>query len=56
MENVIVILILLGIVACIIRYLYKAKKSGATCIGCPHSKQCGKKCSCNCHDDSIEKK
>ena len=35
-------------------YLYKAKKSGAKCIGCPHAKSCpscnktGKsKCSCS---------
>ena len=25
-------------------YLYKAKKRGQTCIGCPYAKQCGGKC------------
>lgn len=30
-------------------YLYKAKKRGDTCIGCPHGKQCAGngKCTCN---------
>ena len=26
-------------------YIYKAKKSGTKCIGCPHAKTCG---SCKC--------
>jgi len=28
-------------------YLYKAKRKGEHCIGCPYAKQCGSK-SCNC--------
>lgn len=28
-------------------YIIKAKKSGRKCIGCPHSKTCGKT-TCNC--------
>lgn len=46
MENIIIILILLAIVGGIVWYLWRAKKSGAKCIGCPHSKQCGGNCSC----------
>ncbi|MBR2724061.1 MAG: FeoB-associated Cys-rich membrane protein, partial [Ruminococcus sp.] len=34
-ENIIVIIILIGIVGGIIFYLYRAKKSGQKCIGCP---------------------
>lgn len=46
--NIVIIAILLAIVGGIIRYLYKAKKRGETCIGCPCSKQCGGKCGgCN---------
>ena len=48
MENVIVILILLVIVAGIVRYLLRAKKRGETCIGCPYAKQCGGNCSGKC--------
>ena len=48
MENVIVILILLAIVAGIIWYLIRAKKRGETCIGCPYAKQCGGKCGGGC--------
>ena len=48
MENVIVVVILLAIVAGIIWYLVRAKKRGETCIGCPYAKQCGSKCNGNC--------
>ena len=44
MENVIVALILLAIVAGIITYLIRAKERGETCIGCPYAKQCTGKC------------
>lgn len=46
MENLIVILILTVIVGGIIWYLYRAKKQGKTCIGCPGSGHCSGKCSC----------
>ncbi len=42
MLTAIVILILLAIAGSIIWYLYRAKKRGETCIGCPYAKQCGK--------------
>ena len=44
MENVIVVGILLAIVGSIVWYLWRAKKRGETCIGCPYAKQCAKKC------------
>lgn len=44
MENIIIIAILLCIVGGIVCYLYKAKKRGETCIGCPYAKQCKGKC------------
>lgn len=43
MENVIVVLILVAIVAGIIWYLIRAKKRGEKCVGCPYAKQCGSK-------------
>ena len=58
MENVIVVLILFAIVGLAARYVYKAKKSGKKCIGCPDSGACGSSgstcsgscasCSCCC--------
>lgn len=43
MENWIIVLILVAIVAAIVVYLVRAKKRGETCIGCPYCKQCGSK-------------
>lgn len=40
MENIIIIVILLVIVGLAARYVYKAKKSGRKCIGCPDSCNC----------------
>ena len=41
--------IIIGIVALIVAaaglYIYKAKKSGQKCIGCPDSKTCSGSCS-----------
>lgn len=41
MTNVIIIAVVALIVAAAGRYIYKAKKSGAKCIGCPSG-------GCNC--------
>jgi len=49
MTNIVVALILAAIVAGAALYIYKAKKDGQACIGCPNSKKCGSKnCSCGC--------
>ena len=40
-SNMILGAILLAIVAAVVVYLYRAKKRGETCIGCPYAKQCG---------------
>jgi len=48
MENVVLILVLVLILGAAALYVYKAKKRGDKCVGCPYSKQCGKTgCSCN---------
>ncbi len=47
MGNVIAIAVLVLILAAAVGYVYKAKKSGAKCVGCPHAKSCGAgKCTC----------
>ena len=47
MVNVIAVVTLLAIVGAAAGYVYKAKKSGQKCIGCPHSKTCSGNC-CGC--------
>ena len=47
MTNMIIILVVAAIIALAGWYVYKAKKNGQKCVGCPHSKTCGSKnCSC----------
>ena len=50
MTDFIIILILAVIVFLAAGYIYKAKKSGKTCIGCPNSGTCG---SCSCCGISV---
>ena len=42
-------LIIIAIVALIVgfagRYIYKEKKAGKTCVGCPYSGKCSGRCS-----------
>ncbi|MBR5152746.1 MAG: FeoB-associated Cys-rich membrane protein [Clostridia bacterium] len=46
MIDVILVLIFLAVIGGAGWYLYRAKRKGQTCIGCPHAKTCGKK-QCN---------
>lgn len=41
MENLIIIFVLLLIIGGAGWYIYKAKKKGQKCIGCPYAKECG---------------
>ncbi len=54
MENIIVIVIVVCIIGSIVCYLYRAKKRGETCIGCPYSKQCGGNCSGGCDNSKKD--
>lgn len=54
MENLIILAILIVIVGLAARYVYKSKKAGVKCIGCPDGCSCpykksGKGCS-GCSD------
>ena len=44
MKEIIAVIIIVLIIGGISLYLYKAKKSGRKCIGCPYSKECKSKC------------
>lgn len=44
MINVIVLLVVGLIVGCAAGYIYKEKKKGAKCIGCPDSHTCSGHC------------
>ena len=46
MTNIIAALVLLLILGGAGLYIYKAKKHGQVCIGCPHAKNCAGKCGC----------
>ena len=47
MTDLIVIAVIAIIVGLSSLYVYKAKKSGQKCIGCPNSKNCHGSCACN---------
>ena len=47
MENVIIIAVVAVIVIVAGLYIYKQKKSGRKCIGCPYADSCAKSCGCN---------
>ena len=53
MTDIIVILIIALIIFLASAYIYKAKKSGKKCIGCPSSGCCSKK-SCTCNTDTKQ--
>jgi hypothetical protein len=42
--DIILILVIGLIVGSAVGYIFKAKKSGQKCIGCPHSKTCSGSC------------
>ncbi len=53
MENAIIVAIVAVIVAAAAFYVYKAKKSGKKCIGCPDACSCqNKNGCCGCPQDT----
>lgn len=46
-ENIIAVVSIVLIVGIAAVYVYKAKKSGKKCIGCPHSGSCSHGCTCD---------
>ena len=46
MTDLVIILVLVLIVGTAAGYVYRAKKKGSKCIGCPNSGSCGGSCGC----------
>ena len=49
--ELIIIAIVVLIVAAAIIYIYRAKKRGQKCIGCPYSKECSGHCNGGCNNN-----
>lgn len=52
MEDILVLIILVVVLATAIIYVVRAKKKGVKCVGCPNAKNCSKNtengsCGCN---------
>lgn len=45
MADIVIVVLLLIIIGGIVLYLWREKKRGVKCIGCPYAKQCAGKCS-----------
>ena len=43
--DILILLVIAVIVGVAIWYVYKSKKSGKKCVGCPHGGNCGGDCS-----------
>ena len=41
MENLLIIAVVLLVVGLAARFIYKEKKRGVKCVGCPYSETCG---------------
>ena len=53
--DIIITLILLGLIGMGAYYLYRVKKRGQVCVGCPYSKECSSDCgNCGTQEDSID--
>lgn len=48
MKDFIIALILIIIVGSAVIYIYRAKKNGKKCIGCPDADTCGRNKGCGC--------
>ena len=44
MDNALILLVVTVILGFTIGYIWKAKKRGVRCVGCPEGKTCGGKC------------
>ncbi len=50
MDNLIILAVVILIVGAACAYIYREKKRGTPCIGCPHAKSCPSHGACSCKD------
>lgn len=51
--DIIVSVILIAVIGGAIAYIVRAKKRGATCVGCPCAKECAmRKMNCSCNSNN----
>ena len=54
--NIIAVVVLVAVLGGAASYVYRAKKRGVKCVGCPYGGECGSKsCSCGDTEKSDEK-
>lgn len=56
MVNIIIIALLIVLNGLAVTYIYRSKKKGKTCIGCPYSGSCGKTSGETCGSSNSPKK
>ena len=44
--DILILLVLAAIAGVAVWYIYKSKKSGKKCVGCPYTEECVKGCTC----------
>ncbi len=49
--NIFLVIILSIVIGAAALYIYKSKKAGAACIGCPYAKECASKRKCDSQND-----
>lgn len=56
MKNILVILILVVVIGLALYYIFRQKKKGINCIGCPSGVKCplksGERCNGNCYTEN----
>ncbi|MBE6701420.1 MAG: FeoB-associated Cys-rich membrane protein [Ruminococcaceae bacterium] len=56
MKDLLLVVLIVLVLFFAFLYVYKAKKKGVKCIGCPSASKCGKKsCVCSCSSDKENK-
>ena len=54
LADIIIVAVVAAIIGGILFYLYRAKKRGVTCIGCPYAKGCSGDCGEHGHKTKDE--
>ena len=53
--DIVITLILLAVTGTGAYYIYRSKKNGQACVGCPYTKECTSNCGCcGSQDDGID--